>query len=121
MNIIDLFVIANEINLGELVNYIQKHIILNQERVEKNMIKMFSILSRHQGVFNILCEYFEELISNNPKILFNNSNLFSGLGKDALLSLIQSDYFPMEEIKIWNNLLKWTVTNNPTINNDTSF
>ncbi|RIA96150.1 hypothetical protein C1645_872223 [Glomus cerebriforme] len=120
-NLGELLVAADEINLEELIDYIQKHIItLNYKLPEKNVIKLFNTLSSHQEVFKILYEYFKELISNNPKKFFNDFNLFPELENDALLSLIQNDYFKMEEIEIWNNLLKWAIVKNPTINSDTS-
>jgi len=112
---------VDEIYLEELVDYIQKYIItLNQEWFKRNEIKLFNTLSRHQGVFNILYEHFEDLINNNPDEFLNNHNLFSELDDDALLLLIQNDNFKMDEIEIWDNLLKWAITKNPTVSNDTS-
>ncbi|CAB4390301.1 unnamed protein product [Rhizophagus irregularis] len=115
-NLIELLIAADEINLDELVDYIQNHIItLDQEWFKRNEIKLYNTLSRYQGVFNILYEHFEDLISNNPDKFLNNFNLFSELEDDALLSLIQSDNFKMDEIEIWDNLLKWAITKNPNI------
>src|SRR5947207_95263 len=106
MNLAEILVAADEINLGELVDYIQKYII-NQDLSDNFMIKLFNILSCHREVFREFLEFFEELICNNPKRFLNDSNLFSELEKDALLLLIQNDNFQMEEIEIWDNLLKW--------------
>jgi len=116
MNLIDILVAADEIYLEELVDYIQEHITtkLNEEWFKRNEIKLFNTLSRHQGVFNILYEHFENLISNNPH------NLFSELDDEALLLLIQNDKFMMDEIEIWDNLIKWAITKNPNINDDIS-
>uniref|UniRef100_U9UJI4 Serine-enriched protein n=1 Tax=Rhizophagus irregularis (strain DAOM 181602 / DAOM 197198 / MUCL 43194) TaxID=747089 RepID=U9UJI4_RHIID len=120
-NLIELLIAADEINLDELVDYIQNHIItLDQEWFKRNEIKLYNTLSRYQGVFNILYEHFEDLISNNPDKFLNNFNLFSELEDDALLSLIQSDNFKMDEIEIWDNLLKWAITKNPNVSNDTT-
>jgi hypothetical protein len=120
-NLIELLIAADEISLDELIDYIQNHIItLDQEWFKRNEIKLYNTLSRYQGVFNILYEHFEELISDNPDKFLNNFNLFSELENDALLSLIKSDNFKMDEIEIWNNLIKWAITKNPTVNNDPS-
>src|SRR6266542_4787939 len=107
-------------NLGELVDHIQKHIKHNQEWFQKNGIELFNTLSCNQGTFKILDDHFEELISINPGRFLNSTNLFSGLENDVLLSLIRNDNFQMKEIEIWDNLLKWAVTKNPTIGFDTS-
>ncbi|GES79521.1 BTB/POZ protein [Rhizophagus clarus] len=120
-NLIGILIAADEIYLEELVDYIQNHITtLDVQWFKRNEIKLYNTLSRYQGVFSILYEHFENLISNNPNIFLNNYNLFSELENDALLSLIQSDSFKMDEIEIWDNLIKWAITKNPTVNNDTS-
>ncbi|GBC04624.1 hypothetical protein RclHR1_05790005 [Rhizophagus clarus] len=131
-NLIELIIAADEINLDELIDYIQKYFItLIHELPEKRIIKLFNELSYHQGIINTLYEYIKELISSDTKRFFdnnnnssssnNNNNLFLELEDNSLLSLIESDHFQMEEIKIWNNLLKWAIKKNSKINNDTSF
>ncbi|GBC06775.1 hypothetical protein RclHR1_07030005 [Rhizophagus clarus] len=123
VNIVDfgeLLVAADEINLVELINHIQNYIVkLNKEWTEKDIIKCFNILSCHQEAFNILYVYFREMISKNPERFFNDSNLFIELENNAFLSLIQNDDFDMEEIEIWDNLLKWAISKNPTVNSNT--
>jgi hypothetical protein len=123
-NIVDLgelLIAADEINLDELINYIQDYIVkLNKRWSEKDIIELFNILSRHQEVFKVLYVYFRDIISKNPKRFFNESNLFIELKNDALISLIQNDNFDMEEIEIWDNLLKWAISKNPTISTNTS-
>src|SRR2546430_1832657 len=60
MNLVELLVAADEINLDELIDYIQKHVATSdQELREENVIKLFNSLSHHQGAFNILYEYFK--------------------------------------------------------------
>ncbi|UZO17795.1 uncharacterized protein OCT59_009134 [Rhizophagus irregularis] len=117
-NLIELLIAADEINLDELVDYIQNHIItLDQEWFKRNEIKLYNTLSRYQGVFNILYEHFEDLISNNPDKFLNNFNLFSELEDDALLSLIQNDdkiiggYNPLS----WRGASKYLSTNDSFI------
>ncbi|CAB4403721.1 unnamed protein product [Rhizophagus irregularis] len=117
----ELLIAADEINLVELINYIQNHIVkLKKEWSEKDIIKLFNILSCRQEVFNTLYVYFRDIISNNPGRFFNESNLFIELENDAFLSLIQNDDFDMEEIEIWNNLLKWAISKNSTISSNTT-
>ncbi|CAB4382959.1 unnamed protein product [Rhizophagus irregularis] len=117
----ELLIAADEINLVELISYIQNHIVkLKKEWSEKDIIKLFNILSCRQEVFNTLYVYFRDIISNNPGRFFNESNLFIELENDAFLSLIQNDDFDMEEIEIWNNLLKWAISKNSTISSNTT-
>jgi hypothetical protein len=120
----ELLVAADEMQFNEVVDYIHDSVImLDHKLFGNNLINSFNLLnflSKYQEDYKILYKYFRKMICNRPQKFLYNSDSFSGLENDALLSLIQSDDFMMEEIEIWDNLLKWAITKNPTISNDTS-
>ena len=90
-------------------------------RVKCRWIVTFDLGSLlNQEIFSILYEYIKELVSNDPKRFFKDSNSFLELENDALFSLIQYDNFKMEEIEIWDNLLEWAIAKNPTISSNRS-
>ncbi|PKC68653.1 hypothetical protein RhiirA1_440494 [Rhizophagus irregularis] len=120
-DICELLIAADEINLNELIEYIHENIT---DLSYKNMISFFNALNNftmyHQEIENIK-EYVKKYIIKNAFRIFNNfdslhSNysLFLELENDCLLSLIQNDDFRMDEIEIWNNLIKWAIAKNPT-------
>jgi hypothetical protein len=118
-NLIELIVAADEINLDELIDFTQKHFItLINQLPEKRIIKLFNELFHYKGIINNLYEYIKELIINDTRRFFDNDNLFLELEEYSLLLLVKNDNFQMEEIKIWDNLLKWAIKKNPDINND---
>ncbi|CAB4441045.1 unnamed protein product [Rhizophagus irregularis] len=92
-NFIDLLIAADEMNLYELVEHLQQHIIS----------------SNHLNN--------DWIVQNEPKLLIGSSE-FWGLDDDALLSIIQLDYLNMKEVVIWDNLIKWGIAKNPTLNSD---
>jgi len=105
-------------NLNELVDYLQQHITtLSHDWIIHNGVKLFNMVSRHKGAFLKLEEYCKNIIDKDPK-LFVKSNKFWELEDDALLSLIQLDNLNMEEIEIWENLIRWGIAKNPTLNAD---
>ena len=55
-----------------------------------------------------LKDYCLDSICEDPKSLFNSPN-FLKLGKSILLELIKRDYLRMDEIKLWNYLIKWGI------------
>ncbi|CAB4390292.1 unnamed protein product [Rhizophagus irregularis] len=121
-DICELLIAADEINLNELIEYIHENIT---DLSYKNMISFFNALNNftmyHQEIENIK-EYVKKYIIKNAFRIFNNfdslhSNysLFLELENDCLLSLIQNDDFRMDEIEIWNNLIKWAIAKNPTV------
>ncbi|PKY23224.1 hypothetical protein RhiirB3_526350 [Rhizophagus irregularis] len=120
-NFIDLLIAADEMNLYELVEHLQQHIIssnhLNNDWIVQNGIKLFNTISLHKGAFPKLEEFCKNIMSQEPKLLIGSSE-FWGLDDDALLSIIQLDYLNMKEVVIWENLIKWGIAKNSTLNSD---
>ncbi|CAB4418883.1 unnamed protein product [Rhizophagus irregularis] len=120
-NFIELLIAADEMNLYELVEHLQQHIIdlnhSNNDWIKQNGIKLFNTILRHKGVFSKLEELCNDIMSQEPKLLIG-SNEFWGLDDDALLSIIQRDNLNMKEIVIWENLIKWGIAKNSTLNSD---
>ncbi|GES92992.1 BTB/POZ protein [Rhizophagus clarus] len=120
-NFIELLIAADEMNLYELVDHLQQSIIdlnsLNNDWIIRNGIKLFNTISRHKGVFLKLEEFCNRIMSQEPKLLIGSSE-FWGLDDDALLSIIQLDDLNMKEIDIWENLIKWGILKNSSLNSD---
>ncbi|CAB4418469.1 unnamed protein product [Rhizophagus irregularis] len=114
-NIIELLLVANEMELYELVEYLQQCIInFNNDWIELNGVKLYDFISHHKGVFPKLQELCNNIMSQKPKLLID-SNEFWGLDDEALLSMIQLDYLEMKEVEIWDNLIKWDTLDLNTI------
>ncbi|GBC24798.2 BTB/POZ protein [Rhizophagus irregularis DAOM 181602=DAOM 197198] len=117
-NIIELLLVANEMELHELVEYLQQCIInFNNDWIELNGVKLYDFISHHKDVFPKLQELCNNIMSQKPKLLID-SNEFWGLDDEALLSMIQLDYLEMKEVEIWDNLIKWGIAKNSTLNSD---
>ncbi|CAB5331714.1 unnamed protein product [Rhizophagus irregularis] len=114
-NIIELLLVANEMELYELVEYLQQCIInFNNDWIELNGVKLYDFISHHKDVFPKLQELCNNIMSQKPKLLID-SNEFWGLDDEALLSMIQLDYLEMKEVEIWDNLIKWDTLDLNTI------
>ncbi|POG59867.1 hypothetical protein GLOIN_2v1718672, partial [Rhizophagus irregularis DAOM 181602=DAOM 197198] len=120
-NLIELLLAADEMNLYELTEHLQQHIIdlsrLNDDWIIQNAVKLFNTISHRKGVFPKLEELCNNIMIQDPK-LFIDSNEFLGLDSEVLLSIIQLDNLEMKEIIIWENLIKWGIAKNPNLNSD---
>ena len=68
-----------------------------------------------------LQNYCTNLILNEPNKIFQSSN-FSSISEKLLVSLIQNDNLQMNEIQVWEHVLKWGLAQNPELSSDpTSF
>jgi hypothetical protein len=66
-----------------------------------------------------LQNFCTELISKEPKKVFNSKD-FNSISEKCLISLIQRDNIRMDDIKVWEYVLKWGIAQNPELPSDPS-
>jgi len=115
-NIFGLLVVSDELLLEELFQYIQNHFIEKETGwIQQN----FALVMK--TTFNL--PNYEKLqghciasFCKNPLPIFS-SNDFLSLDKDILLNLIKRDDLNIEEIIIWDSLIKWGIGQIPELKN----
>jgi hypothetical protein len=79
----------------------------------KDIVKILqwdNIANLYKVALNFTC--------NNPEIIFESEE-FLKMEETCLIQLLKCDYLKLEEIKIWEYLLKWGIKNtNSILNND---
>ncbi|RHZ89625.1 hypothetical protein Glove_13g50 [Diversispora epigaea] len=98
--IFDLMLAANEFELDELTNKLETHLIDTKAYCE--------------NTFKKLKNYCNDIIAKHPNIIFDSSD-FTSLPESALVSLLKRDDLQMEEVKIWDYVIKWGISQNPTL------
>ncbi|CAB4387007.1 unnamed protein product [Rhizophagus irregularis] len=83
--ILQCLVASDELGLDKLIEHIQEYLVKNEEYLHKDPV---------------------EIISEEPKILFSSQN-FSSLEKPIITMVLQRDDLNMEEIDIWESILRW--------------
>ncbi|RIA81365.1 BTB/POZ protein [Glomus cerebriforme] len=78
-------------------------------------------LSKHQDEFlqQNPIEILEIKICKEPEMLFD-SDKFINLKAPLLKLLLKRDDLNLDEIVVWNSLLKWSIAQNPTISQDST-
>ena len=105
-------------NFDELINDLQNHLIQKEEWILQNLVYVHEISSHHQ-LFNVLYNYCSELINENPT-LFLKSNDFTIIEKSILMSMLGRDDLELEEIDIWDCVIKWGIGQNEELAKDIS-
>ncbi|EXX54598.1 uncharacterized protein OCT59_020926 [Rhizophagus irregularis] len=119
LDIIKIIVAASELNLQELVAYIQSFLINYKTNwMEQNFSLVYQTSFENDSLLE-LQEYCTNLISKNPDKIFKSID-FSSIPEKILISLIKSDNLQMDEIKVWENVLKWGLAQNPALSSDPS-
>ncbi|EXX61463.1 hypothetical protein RirG_171020 [Rhizophagus irregularis DAOM 197198w] len=79
------------------------------------------VLSFENDAFLKLQKYCKDLISKEPSKIFNSPN-YSSIPEKLLITLIQNDNLQIEEIQVWEYVIKWGLARNPELSSDpTSF
>jgi hypothetical protein len=105
-DVLKLLVAIDELSIHSLISHIQEFLIEHQtEFLHQNPTEILETVYQHE-TFTDLWNFCLEKICKEPKVLFSSDN-FINLKAPLLELLLKSDDLNMDEIKIWENLLKW--------------
>jgi hypothetical protein len=97
---------VDELNIQPLVSHIQEYLIEHQtEFLYQNPIDIIETIYQYE-TFTDLWNFYLKKICEEPKILFN-SEKFINLKAPLLELLLKRDDLNMDEIEVWESLLKW--------------
>ncbi|CAB4431913.1 unnamed protein product [Rhizophagus irregularis] len=108
-----LLVATGELGLDTLGEYIQEFLIK-----QNDPIGILEVAFQHEN-FTTLRGYGLEAICQDPYILFGTDKILS-LPAQILESLLKRDDLVLDEIEVWNNLIRWAHAQQPTVNKDPS-
>jgi hypothetical protein len=107
------------LSLQELIPHLQSFLIKNKTKWTEQNFSLIYQTSFKNDSFLDLREFCTELISEQPEKIFNSSD-FTSIPEKALISLIQHNNHQMNEIQIWEHVLKWGIAQNPELSSDPS-
>src|SRR5438045_818785 len=110
-DIIKILIAASELSLQELTAYLQSFLIENKTNWMEQNFNLIYQTSFENVSFLKLQKYCTDLTSKEPDKLFKSPN-FSSIPEKLLVSLIQNDNLQMDEIQIWEHVLKWGLAQN---------
>ena len=109
-----LLIAVDELGVQPLISYVQEYLIDNEsEFLEQELLE---IVYQHEK-FTDLWNFCLDKLCEEPKKLIT-SDKFISLKAPLLKLLLNRDDFFMDEIDIWNSLIKWGLAQNPTIPED---
>src|SRR3954454_20644183 len=116
-DILKLLIAVDELNIQTLIPFIQEYLIKHQlEYLQQNSVETLKTIYQHES-FTDLWNFYLEKICEEPEILFN-SDKFINLNAPLLELLLKRDDLILDEIFIWDSLIKWCLAQNPNILQD---
>src|SRR6266511_3696616 len=104
--ILELLEACDELCFDELIDDLQNFLIKEEkEWIQENLIYINKFSFKHQS-FNLLQDYCNELICENPDIVLNSNNVAT-IEKSMLVSILKREDLKMDEIDIWNCVIQW--------------
>jgi len=114
-DIIKILIAAKELNLQELITYLQSFLIEQKTNwIELNFDLIYQT-SFESDSFLELQKYCTDLISEDPDKIFKS---ITSIPEKLLVSIIQNDNLQMSEIQVWEHVLEWGFTQNSGLPSD---
>jgi hypothetical protein len=116
-DVLKLSITVNELNIQALAHFIQEYLIKHHDKfLQQNPIEILEIAYQNK-FFTDLLNLLLKKICEEPKILFD-SDKFIGLRSPLLESFLKRDDLLLDEIVIWDNLIKWCLSQHSRISQD---
>ncbi|CAG8584135.1 2467_t:CDS:2 [Paraglomus occultum] len=104
--LLDLLSAANEMLLPELVEDIEDYLVANEPSwMQENLYRVLVIAFEYESCKK-LQTYCLETICGDPSLLFESEHFLS-LDSSILVALLQRDDLRLEEVDVWEYLLRW--------------
>jgi hypothetical protein len=110
-------VTGSELGLQELITYLQSFLIKTKANWMEQNFNMIYQISFENNSFLKLQKFCTNLITKRPNKIFKSPN-FSSIPEKLLISHIQSNNLQMDEIQVWEHVLKWGPAQNPELPSD---
>ncbi|GBC23803.2 BTB/POZ protein [Rhizophagus irregularis DAOM 181602=DAOM 197198] len=116
-DIIKILITANELSLQELFPYLEVFLIKRKaDWMEQNFDFIYRTSFKNDS-FLQLQKYCTDLIAKEPYKIFNSPN-FSLIPENLLISLIQNENVQLNEVQVWEHVIKWGLAQNPGLPSD---
>ncbi|GES96336.1 BTB/POZ protein [Rhizophagus clarus] len=117
LSIIKILIVANELGLQELITYLQSFLIKNKENWVNQNFNLIYQTSFNNDSFLKLQNICIELMSKEPEKIFNSID-FDSISEKCLITLIKQDDIQLDDIQIWERVVKWGIAQNPELPSD---
>ncbi|RHZ72428.1 hypothetical protein Glove_242g21 [Diversispora epigaea] len=112
--IFDLMLAANKFELEELSKKLETTLIEDKASWLKSHFSLVYRTIFINNNFKDLEKFCNDIVAKHPSLIFDAED-FTSLQESALVSLLKRDDLQIEEVKIWEYIIKWGIAQNPTL------
>ncbi|GBC10237.1 hypothetical protein RclHR1_09460010 [Rhizophagus clarus] len=117
-SLVDVLIASDELELLEIYQRLEKQLLENESnwKFPKDFITLCQF--RQDDRFRNLYQVAIDLVCRKPHLIFKSEE-FLEMEEDHLIEILKRDDLKLEEIEIWDYLIKWGIKNTDSINNST--
>ncbi|RHZ79106.1 hypothetical protein Glove_151g4 [Diversispora epigaea] len=115
--IFDLMLAADEFELEELINKLETLLIETKGSWLRTHFSFIYHFIFNRNNFKKLKNFCNDIVVKYPNLIFDSSD-FTSLEESAIVSLLERDDLQIEEIKVWDYVIKWGIAQNPDLPTD---
>src|ERR1051325_1163490 len=116
-DIINILKAASEFSLQELISHLQSFLIENKTNwVEQNFTLVYQTSFEHDS-FSERQKFCTDVVTDEPDKIFKSAD-FTSISEKSLVALIQNGKFQINEVQVWEYVLKWGLAQNPELPSD---
>ncbi|RIB05258.1 hypothetical protein C2G38_2253909 [Gigaspora rosea] len=115
--IFELMIIAYKFLLEELVQYLEAHLIKAESHWLRLHFSRIYQTSFQNNKLQELQKWCNDIVAKFPEKVFDAED-FDSVQENALIALIKRDDLQMDEVKIWNYVIKWGIAQIPNLPSD---
>ncbi|RHZ70501.1 hypothetical protein Glove_271g29 [Diversispora epigaea] len=112
--IFDLMITANEFKIEELTKKLENLLIETKSSWLKSYFSLVYRSIFNGNNFKNLEKFCNDIIAKYPNLIFDAED-FASLQESALVSLLKRDDLQLEEVIIWEYIIKWGIAQNSTL------
>ncbi|CAG8567677.1 3541_t:CDS:2 [Acaulospora morrowiae] len=113
--LLQLLIATDILLLKELFDFIEEQIINHKSmwiKSDFNSILQMMLQVPAASKLNLCCQ---EIIADQPSLFFESPE-FLHTEEDVLIHVLESEALGMEEIRIWERVIDWGISNTPSLN-----
>ncbi|RHZ44366.1 hypothetical protein Glove_736g9 [Diversispora epigaea] len=110
-------IVSNELEFEELSEKLESYLVESKAswlRTHFSLIYHSIFNSNKCNEFKGLKRFYNDIITKHPNLIFESED-FTSLQEVALISILEKDNLQLEEIKIWDYVIKWGIAQNSTL------
>ncbi|RIA86393.1 hypothetical protein C1645_829361 [Glomus cerebriforme] len=119
IEILNIIIVSDDLKLNQLTKFIKTFFINNnQQFLRKDPIEILQTVNSLK-IFNNIQSPCLDTIVHEPEILFNSTK-FNNLPVPLLEVILKREDLNVDEIELWENLIKWGLAQEKTLDKDVS-